>query len=152
MGGTCGTVPRTDDLDMLAADAIGQGEVVATPLCMAALAAAVQSGTWRSPRLLSPEQVRRIDGTPHEDVPMDENVVAALRDMMAAVVDYGTAGEAGLPEGVAGKTGTAEVEGETSHAWFIGYRDDLAFCVFVRHGGSGRSTAVPIAARFFKGL
>jgi hypothetical protein len=152
ISGTCGTVPQTDDLDMLAADAIGQGEVVATPLCMAALAAAVQSGTWRSPRLLSAEQVRRIDGTPHGDVRMDEGVVAALRDMMTAAVAYGTASGAGLPEGVAGKTGTAEVEGETSHAWFIGYRDDLAFCVFVRHGGSGRSTAVPIAARFFKGL
>ncbi|MFB4277017.1 penicillin-binding transpeptidase domain-containing protein [Nonomuraea sp. MTCD27] len=152
IGGTCGTVPGTDDLDMLAADAIGQGEVVATPLCMAALAAAVQNGTWRSPRLLSKEQVRRIDGVPHGDVVMDEGIVAALRDMMTAVVDYGTASDAGLPEGVSGKTGTAQVEGETSHAWFIGYRDDLAFCVFVRHGGSGRSAAVPVAARFLNGL
>ncbi|MEV4169969.1 penicillin-binding transpeptidase domain-containing protein [Nonomuraea sp. NPDC049709] len=152
IGGTCGTVPDTDDLDMLAADAIGQGEVVATPLCMAALAAAVQNGTWRSPRLLSKEQVRRIDGVPHGDVVMDEGIVAALRDMMTAVVDHGTASDAGLPEGVSGKTGTAQVEGETSHGWFIGYRDDLAFCVFVRHGGSGRSAAVPVAARFLNGL
>ncbi|TDC03544.1 hypothetical protein E1267_25840 [Nonomuraea longispora] len=153
VGGTCGTVPGTDDLDMLGADAIGQGEVVATPLCMAAVAAAVQSGVWRSPRLLTKEQVRRIDGPPHEDVPMDQAVVSALRDMMAAVVDRGTAGDAGLPEGVAGKTGTAEArDGEGSHGWFIGYRDDLAFCVFVRHGGSGRRAAVPVAARFLRGL
>ncbi|MEV1168173.1 penicillin-binding transpeptidase domain-containing protein [Nonomuraea sp. NPDC049784] len=152
IGGTCGTMPDTDDPNMFGADAIGQGQVVATPLCMAALAAAVQSGTWRSPRLLSEAQVRRIDGTPHKDVPMNEQVVAALRDMMAAVVDHGTAGDMGLPEGVAGKTGTAEVDGEESHAWFIGYRDDLAFCVFVRHGGSGRTAAVPIAARFLNGL
>ncbi|MBF8190661.1 hypothetical protein ITP53_34115 [Nonomuraea sp. K274] len=153
IGGTCGTMPDTDDPDMLAADAIGQGQVVATPLCMAAVAAAVQSGTWRSPRLLSKEQVRRIDGPPHDDVPMDAGVVSALRDMMTAVVDHGTASGAGLPEGVAGKTGTAEVgEGESAHGWFIGYRDDLAFCVFVRYGGSGRSAAVPIAARFLNGL
>ncbi|WP_169789148.1 penicillin-binding transpeptidase domain-containing protein [Nonomuraea candida] len=152
IGGSCGAVPDTDDLDLLALNSIGQGEVVTTPLCMAALAAAVQSGTWRSPRLLSEEQVRAIDGVPHKDVPMDEGVTAALRDMMAAVVDHGTASGAGLPEGVAGKTGTAEVDGQTSHGWFIGYRDDLAFCVFVRNGGSGRSAAVPIAARFFSGL
>ncbi|WP_160150698.1 penicillin-binding transpeptidase domain-containing protein [Nonomuraea solani] len=152
IGGTCGTVPETDDPDMFGADVIGQGEVVATPLCMAALAAAVESGTWRSPRLLAKDEVLRIDGQPHEDVPMDEGIVTALRDMMAAVVDYGTASESELPEGVAGKTGTAEVPDETSHAWFIGYRDDLAFCVFVRHGGSGRAVAVPIAARFLKGL
>ncbi|MEO3836556.1 penicillin-binding transpeptidase domain-containing protein [Nonomuraea sp. B10E8] len=153
IGGTCGAMPDTDDPDMLAADAIGQGEVVATPLCMATLAAAVQSGVWRSPRLLSKELVRRIDGPPHDDVPMDQAVVSALRDMMAAVVDHGTASEAGLPEGVAGKTGTAEaLDDEGSHGWFIGYRDDLAFCVFVRHGGSGRRAAVPIAARFLNGL
>ncbi|MEV5892194.1 penicillin-binding transpeptidase domain-containing protein [Nonomuraea fuscirosea] len=152
IGGTCGTVPETTDLDVLAADVIGQGEVVATPLCMAALAAAVESGTWRSPRLLSKEQVRRLDGVPHGDVVMDGTVVAALREMMTAVVDHGTASDSGLPEGVAGKTGTAEVEGETSHAWFLGYRDDLAFCVFIRNGGSGRAAAVPVAARFLKGL
>lgn len=152
IGGSCGAVPETGDLDMLAADAIGQGEVVTTPLCMAALAAAVGSGTWRSPRLLSKEQVRRIDGIPHGDVVMDPRVVAALRDMMAAVVDHGTASGMGLPADVSGKTGTAEVPDGPSHAWFIGFRDDLAFCVFVRHGGSGRNAAVPIAARFFKGL
>ncbi|WP_211370222.1 penicillin-binding transpeptidase domain-containing protein [Nonomuraea turkmeniaca] len=151
--GSCGTVPDTDEVDLFAENVIGHGEVVTTPLCMAALAAAVQNGTWRSPRLLSKKQVSRIEGTPHEDVPMDESVVTALRDLMTAVVDYGTAADAGLPEGVAGKTGTAEVgDDEEPHAWFIGYRDDLAFCVFVRHGGAGGATAAPIAARFLNGL
>ncbi|MEV0615278.1 penicillin-binding transpeptidase domain-containing protein [Nonomuraea sp. NPDC050404] len=152
IGGTCGSVPATTNVDMFALDAIGQGEVVTSPLCMAALAAAVQNGTWRSPRLLDREQVERIDGPASDDVPMDETIVTPLRDMMAAVVDYGTASGAGLPDDVSGKTGTAELDGEPSHAWFIGYRDDLAFCVFVRNGGSGSGAAVPIAARFFNGL
>ncbi|MDP4502766.1 penicillin-binding transpeptidase domain-containing protein [Nonomuraea turcica] len=153
IGGSCGSVRETGDVDAFAEDVIGQGEVVTTPLCMAALAAAVQSGVWRSPRLLSTEQVSRIDGTPPpEPAPMDEGIVTALRDMMRAVVDYGTAADTGLPEGVAGKTGTAEVVDGEDHAWFVGYRDDLAFCVFVRHGGSGAATAAPIAARFLNGL
>ncbi|SET21624.1 NTF2-like N-terminal transpeptidase domain-containing protein [Nonomuraea wenchangensis] len=152
IGGSCGTVPVTESVDTFAEDVIGQGEVVTTPLCMAALAAAVQSGTWRSPRLLSKEQVRRVDGVTSEDVRMDERVVPALRSMMAAVVDHGTASGMGLPAGVAGKTGTAETPDGGSHAWFIGYRGDLAFCVFVRHGGSGRGAAVPIAVRFLNGL
>ncbi|NUO96899.1 MAG: hypothetical protein HOV96_09905 [Nonomuraea sp.] len=152
VGGRCGTMEDTDNTDMFTLDVIGQGTVVATPLCMASVAAAVQSGTWRSPRLLSKDEVRRVDGEPFPDVHLDEGVVGALREMMAAVVDHGTASEAGLPDGVAGKTGTAEVKDEPSHGWFIGYRDDLAFCVFVRNGGSGRSAAVPIAARFLKGL
>ncbi len=76
----------------------------------------------------------------------------ACAQMMRAVVEHGTAAAPGFPTGVSGKTGTAEVGGRTAHGWFIGYRDDLAFCVFVRHGGSGRSAAVPIVARFLNGL
>ncbi|MFI6919865.1 penicillin-binding transpeptidase domain-containing protein [Nonomuraea spiralis] len=152
VGGRCGSIQQTDNTDMFSLNVIGQGTVVATPLCMATVAAAVQNGTWRSPRLLSKEDVRRVDGEPFPDVRLEEGVVGALREMMAAVVDHGTASGSGLPAGVAGKTGTAEVEGRTSHGWFIGYRDDLAFCVFVRNGGSGRSAAVPIAVRFLNGL
>ncbi|WP_113701635.1 penicillin-binding transpeptidase domain-containing protein [Nonomuraea lactucae] len=153
VGGRCGALEDPQDLDWFGADAIGQGTVVATPLCMATIAAAVQSGTWRPPRLLPAEEVRRVEGfSPPEPVTLDEGIVASLRDMMAAVVDHGTASEAGLPAGVSGKTGTAETEGEPDHGWFIGYRDDLAFCVFVRNGGSARSAALPITARFLNAL
>ncbi|MEU8246020.1 penicillin-binding transpeptidase domain-containing protein [Nonomuraea sp. NPDC048916] len=151
-GGDCGTMEDPADDDWHGADAIGQGTVVATPLCMATIAAAVQSGTWRSPRLLPAAQAERIEGPAHKPVWLDEGVVAALRDMMAAVVDHGTASGAGLPPGVSGKTGTAETQDGADHGWFIGYRDDLAFCVFVRHGGSGRTAALPITARFLNGL
>lgn len=152
VGGRCGALEDPANLDWFGANAIGQGTVVASPLCMAAVAAAVSDGTWRPPRLLAAEEVRAVEGSPPEPVTLDAGVVAALREMMAAVVDHGTAGGAGLPAGVSGKTGTAEVEGRPDHGWFIGYRDDLAFCVFVRHGGSGRSAALPITARFVNGL
>lgn len=151
-GGACGQMREPEDLNWFGADAIGQGSVQATPLCMAMAAAAVESGTWRSPRLLSAAEATERDGTQPPEVRLDAGVAAALREMMRAVVDHGTAADAGLPADVAGKTGTAEVDGAKDHAWFIGYRADLAFCVFVRHGGSGRSAAVPIAARFLNGL
>ena len=38
------------------------------------------------------------------------------------------------------------------HAWFIGYRDDLAFAVVVEGGGVGGKVAAPIAAGFLKAL
>ncbi|MFG3442155.1 penicillin-binding transpeptidase domain-containing protein [Nonomuraea sp. NPDC047897] len=153
VGGRCGALEDPAGLDWFGANAIGQGSVVASPLCMAAVAAAVSDGTWRPPRLLAADEVRRVEGFPPlEPVTLDAGVVAALRDMMAAVVDHGTASGAGLPRGVSGKTGTAETEGGPDHGWFIGYRDDVAFCVFVRHGGSGRSAALPISARFVNGL
>jgi cell division protein FtsI/penicillin-binding protein 2 len=70
--------------------------------------------------------------------------------MMGDVVRYGTAARAHLPAGTHGKTGTAEhASGGHPHAWFIGYRGDLAFAVFVEHGGEGGRIAAPLAARFF---
>ncbi|NUT45136.1 MAG: hypothetical protein HOV86_34605 [Thermoactinospora sp.] len=142
--------PANPDQLMLAL--IGQGSVEATPLCMAAVAAAVESGTWRPPRLLPVKEVERIDGRVPEPVELDPGIVAQLQEMMLTVVVGGTASEGGLPEGTAGKTGTAENYDGGDHAWFIGYRNDVAFCVFVRNGGSGAKVAVPIADRFLRGL
>ncbi|MFB9680183.1 penicillin-binding transpeptidase domain-containing protein [Streptosporangium vulgare] len=133
--------------DQLGSDAIGQNSVQASPLCMAEVAAAVASGVWK-PAILT-EQPPADSPAP---VPLDEGVAASLRTMMGAVVTQGTASQAGLPPGTAGKTGTAEVEGGGDHAWFIGYRDSLAFAVFVRHGGAGGKVAAPIAARFLNAL
>ncbi|MFI6498823.1 penicillin-binding transpeptidase domain-containing protein [Nonomuraea typhae] len=151
-GGVCGQMRVPEDMNWFGSDVIGQGSVQATPLCMAMVAAAVESGVWRSPRLLPGDEAANQEGAPPADVPLEEGMAEGLREMMRAVVEYGTGAESGLPEGTAGKTGTAEVEGQKDHGWFIGYRDDVAFCVFVRNGGSGRSAAVPIAARFLQGI
>ncbi|GIH26119.1 penicillin-binding protein [Acrocarpospora phusangensis] len=149
-GGTCGSLTPPQNDDAMAEDSFGQGTVEASPLCMAVLAAAVQNGTWHSPYLLPVNQIR--DPQPQSrELPAD--VAAALRTMMAAVVTEGTAVNGGLPAGVAGKTGTAEVgQGRPDHAWFVGYRDDLAFAVFVENGGTGAGAAVPVAARFLNAL
>lgn len=77
--------------------------------------------------------------------------------MMAAVVNDadGTASGAGLPSGTFGKTGTAEygtANPPKTHAWFIGYRGDVAFAVLVVGGGIGGTVAAPIAARFLDAL
>ncbi|MFD0686889.1 penicillin-binding transpeptidase domain-containing protein [Actinomadura fibrosa] len=130
----------------LAEAAIGQGRVTASPLLMATVAASVADGSWRPPRLLAPDLIREGGGRTHP-VPG----AAALRTMMRAVVTGGTASTAGLPAGTAGKTGTAEFDGG-AHAWFIGFRDDLAFATFVSAGGSGPKVAAPMAARFLRAV
>lgn len=135
------------DLNELGSDAIGQNSVQASPLCMAEAAAAVASGVWK-PAIMTDAPPA---GSPAQ-VPLDGGVVSGLRAMMGAVVTRGTAAQAGLPSGTAGKTGTAEVAGAKSHAWFIGYRDDLAFAVLVQNGGTGGGVAAPIAAKFLKAL
>ncbi|GII56724.1 penicillin-binding protein [Planotetraspora thailandica] len=148
-GGTCGSMRSPDNDDALAEDSFGQGTVEATPLCMALVAAAVQSGEWRPPRLLASVPGR--DQPPTVSLPF--GVAAGLRTMMNAVTSGGTASGAGLPAGAAGKTGTAEDwQGGADHSWFIGYWGDLAFSVFIEHGGTGRDAAVPVAGRFLRAL
>ncbi|WP_079320315.1 penicillin-binding transpeptidase domain-containing protein [Microbispora sp. GKU 823] len=147
----CGSLRRPENPDALAEDSFGQGTVEATPLCMALVAAAVESGEWRPARPLADEAPQ--GELPQSVVPLPSNVAEGLRSLMSAVTVDGTAAGSELPQGVAGKTGTAEDwQGGQDHAWFIGYRGDLAFAVFVEHGGTGRGAAVPIAARFLKAL
>ncbi|MEU6036030.1 penicillin-binding transpeptidase domain-containing protein [Actinomadura sp. NPDC047616] len=143
-----GGFPEPGGGDELAEAAIGQGRVQASPLVMAMVAAAAADGRWRPPRLVDAKLIRE-DRQPSRRVP----AAGALRDMMRAAVTDGTAKGAGLPEGTAGKTGTAEVgDGGDPHAWFIGFRGDVAFAVLVASGGSGGRTAAPLAARFLRAL
>ncbi len=145
VGATGGDFPDPADAADRASAAIGQGRVLASPLHMASVAAAVASGTWRAPRITGP--------TP--DLPpivLDPATVAILADLMREVVRTGTGTSAAIAgQDVAGKTGTAEfgsAEPPETHAWFIGFRGSLAFAVLVEGGGVGGQVAAPIAAKF----
>ncbi|MEO3871241.1 penicillin-binding transpeptidase domain-containing protein [Nonomuraea sp. B12E4] len=138
-----------DDTD-LASAAIGQGRVLASPLNMASVAAAIASGAWIAPRLVKDEPT-----SSDNPRPLEPAVISALRKLMPAVVTDGTAAAVHFPAGTAGKTGTAEYGSGAeppAHSWFIGYRDDLAFAVIVEGGGAGSAVAAPIAARFLDAL
>ncbi|MEU7861545.1 penicillin-binding transpeptidase domain-containing protein [Nonomuraea sp. NPDC049141] len=140
-----------DDTD-LASASIGQGRVLASPLNMASVAAAIADGSWRPPRLVAQELMPDRTLRPR---PLEDGVVRALRELMPAVVTDGTAHAVKFPSGTAGKTGTAEYgsgKEPPAHSWFIGYRGDLAFAVIVEGGGAGSAVAAPIAARFLNAL
>jgi cell division protein FtsI/penicillin-binding protein 2 len=135
----------------LAADAFGQGTDLVSPLSQAAMAAAIDDGTWRPPQLVTspaPAQAAR-------PRPLGPAILNTLRPMMRAVVTSGTAAGVGFPPGVYGKTGTAEYgtgPRPSAHGWFIGYRGDLAFAVLVEGGGFGANSAGPIANAFLRRL
>jgi cell division protein FtsI/penicillin-binding protein 2 len=145
-----GQVPVPHDPAGLAQTAIGQARVVVSPLAMAMVAAAVDTGAVRAPRLVA--------GAPDDAVParpLAPAVTAALQTMMAQVVTSGTAAGTGLPPGTHAKTGTAEYGSGTpqpTDAWLIGYRGDLAFAMVLQGTGNGGPTDGPIVAQFLNAV
>ena len=126
-----GSVPPTVDLAERTEDGFGQGKVLVTPFGMALAAATVASGRTPTPFLIAGRPTAETGAHP----PADPAVLDGLRTMMRQVVTNGTATAIdGLGE-VYGKTGEAEFAGG-SHAWFTGYRGDLAFSGLIVGGGS----------------
>jgi peptidoglycan glycosyltransferase len=143
-----------------ASTGFGQGELLASPLSMALIVAAVVNDgdvptphlvqAVRSPAggLLQRETVR--DWQPNAVKPETARLV---HDMMVAVVTGGSGGAAGVPGlTVGGKTGTAQLgDSQAPHAWFIGFAERegraVAIAVMVENGGSGGQVAAPIFAK-----
>lgn len=144
-----GSFPVPKDAAEKAAESIGQGRVLASPLQMATVAAAVAGSAWRSPRIVS-------DQAPSEVFVLDGSAIQSLRSMMVSVVAEGTGVRARVPgRQVAGKTGTAEFGSAIpprTHAWFAGFSGPYAFAVIVEGGGVGGEVAAPIAAKLVAGL
>ncbi|MGI9123289.1 MAG: penicillin-binding transpeptidase domain-containing protein, partial [Mycobacterium sp.] len=126
-----GTVPPTVDMAERTEDGFGQGKVLVTPFGMALAAATVAAGKTPTPHLIAGRQTIETGEHP----PANPVTLEGLRSMMRLVVTNGTGKEIdGLGE-VYGKTGEAEFSGG-SHAWFTGYRGDLAFSALIVGGGS----------------
>jgi cell division protein FtsI/penicillin-binding protein 2 len=148
-----GSVPQPSDKADLAATAIGQGRVLMSPLSMAVVAAAADTGTVRSPQLVVGTSATA--GTPStSQLPAD--VVSDLHEMMASVVASGTAAGQGLPVGTYAKTGTAQYGTGSplkTDAWLMGFKGNVAFaCLVVNSNGNGGPTCGPIVARFLDDL
>lgn len=103
------TIPTSIGTDLdLGVSAIGQGEVLTTPLELASISQTIAAGGVRSP---TPVVTEGGLGPDTEPVKVTSGQIAAtVRDLMVGVVDNGTGVAAGIPGvEVAGKTGTAEL-------------------------------------------
>jgi cell division protein FtsW (lipid II flippase) len=138
----------------------GQGDVVATPLRMARVAAAIaSSGVLRDVRIDKdpppPHASAKPAATPHPastHVLVSPDAAATLGRYLRDSVLNGTGRSLrGHPWRIAGKTGTAEVHGAQSHAWFVGYapygaaEKRVAFAVIIENAGYGGGAAAPAA-------
>jgi len=132
--------------------AVGQGELLVTPIQAAQLYGLVATG-GRMPPLRLIREKAPAPGTCRPGLDMNDAHVRVLRDAFDAVVNEqgGTGYNHVRTDAVriAGKTGTAQAGRGNDHAWFAGFApaDDprVAFAVIVEHGGHGGEAAGPIA-------
>ena len=135
VSGEDGLLTAQDPVD-LARVAIGQERLLASPLQMAMVAAAVANGgklmkpqIWN--RVIDPDGrvVKSLDPSQYSQ-PVSADTAAELTTAMEGVVSEGTGTNAAIPGvPVAGKTGTAETPGnkacgggsDENQAWFIGF-------------------------------
>lgn len=147
-----GTLPALKEKDRGAAAqlAIGQGALLATPLGMAMVTAALANdGRMVKPRLTTREAPELLAGC------VNPTAARKLRTLLRGVVTDGTGRGAEVPGlQVAGKTGTAQTPRGDDHAWFVAMapadHPTLVVTVLVEHGGYGAEAAVPVAAGVLK--
>lgn len=150
--------------------AIGQGDMLATPLQLAnAYATFANGGTLFVPRVAlevrdrDGRTVRRIDPVPARRIDMQpswrSSLLAGLRGVTADPKGTAHAAFAGFPLDrfpVAGKTGTAQVFGKQDSALFASFApaDDpkYAIAVVMEESGFGGSAAAPVARRIYDSL
>jgi cell division protein FtsI/penicillin-binding protein 2 len=132
--------------------AIGQGDVLATPLEMADVAATIADGGRRPiPTLSATARPRFVHVT-------TAKVAGEVKQMMIAVIEYGTGVPAQIPGvQVAGKTGTAELRDTASKSasnnpkntdsWFVAFAPandpKVVVSALFPGAGYGAATAAP---------
>jgi penicillin-binding protein 2 len=137
--------------------AVGQGELLVTPLQVAQIYGLVASDGRMPPLRLVRELAPPADAA-RPGLNLNPKYMAVIRDAFDAVVNEegGTGyGRANLPDiRIAGKTGTAQAGRGADHAWFAGFapaeNPRIAFSVIIEHGGHGGETAGPIAREIIK--
>jgi penicillin-binding protein 2 len=153
--------------------AIGQGDVLASPLQMAMVTAAVANGgTVYYPRLVDKitdqsgktvsQDPPRVRANLVTDGGLSEEQISQVRKGMWNVVNEGggTAGRAlNAKMPTAGKTGTAQFwrsGKKDNHTWFISFapyeNPEYVVVVFVQGAKSGGGVSAPIAAKILEGI
>jgi cell division protein FtsI/penicillin-binding protein 2 len=146
----------------LAQEAFGEGELTASPLAMASVAATVDAGMFRQPVLVSGAAGAAgagpagaaAPGAAVSAEPLPASTDEQLKDMMRDVVTEGTAASIGFGPDVYAKTGTADVQGqEQPNSWMVAFdpSENAAVADLVVNAGYGAQVAGPEVRTFFDG-
>ncbi len=134
--------------------AIGQGEILATPLQVANLAATIANrGYYIAPHVVKEITGEQIDSiyTERKYTGIDTRYYEDVVEGMRMAVTGGTCRVANLKEHeVCGKTGTAQNPHGRDHSAFMGFapmnNPKIAICVYVENAGFGATYGVPIGS------
>ena len=134
-------------------DAIGQGEVLLTPLQIANLGATIANrGYYYTPHVVKSVEGRMLDSTftTRHYTMVDKRYYDLVVEGMRAAVTGGTCRAGAIPGiEVCGKTGTAQNHGR-DHSIFMGFapmkEPKIAVSVYVENGGFGATYGVPIGS------
>ncbi len=148
--------------------AIGQGYVTSSPLQLAnAYTALADGGTLYSPRIgealvsASGKLVQKINPPVIRKLPVASQTLAYMRSALAGVVTQGTAAGAfgGFPLNqvcVAGKTGTAQIEGKNATSVFASFapcqNPQFVVVVMLPNSGYGADAAAPAVRAIYDGI
>lgn len=144
-----GSVPKGEVMLDRTEAGYGQGHDLASPFGMAMVAATAAAGHRPTPYLIAGKD-HKTDSKNQSADDLNPKTLKELRRIMRAVVTNGSGSAISGAGEVYAKTGEAEINGG-SHAWFAGYRGDLAFATLVVLGG-GSEHAVSVTDSFFKNL
>lgn len=145
--------PRGWNRSVVLSLSIGQADNAQTPINMAKFYTALATdGYAATPQIVArePEREKILNLTPEQ--------LQGIKDALSDVVSRGTAAGAqikGLT--IAGKTGTAQVNGQKDNAWFVGYapadNPKIVVAIIVEeglHGSSAARVATKLMERYLK--
>lgn len=141
--------------------AIGQGELLVTPLQLAQFFGALgMRGEMHTPHLL--DRIETWEGKlvdsyrdREDEFRLSPTTWGVVTEALVNVVEHGTGRASRVPGvRVAGKTGTAQNPHGLEHAWFAAYAPadapEIAIAVIVEQAGHGGTVAAPIARRLLE--
>ncbi len=135
---------------------IGQGDLLVTPLQIAAATAVIANGGYRiRPHLALTESAyvqytQKFPKDLSQEAVADNNAIEVVRAGMRDTVLYGSGrGLLNMPMEIAGKTGTAQWRvDEPNHAWFTCFapynNPEIVVTVLLEEGVEGSETAIPV--------
>ncbi|MFH8256892.1 penicillin-binding protein 2 [Streptomyces roseolus] len=145
--------------------AIGQGDVLVTPIQMATIYAAISNGgTLYDPSvgkaIISPDgkRVREIAPRAHGKLPVGAQTVRDLDKGLRSVVEPGGTAAwrfGGWPQDkipMRAKTGTAQVYGKQTTSWLATYTDDFTIVMTISQGGTGSGASGPAVRNIYDAL